>query len=94
MDSDEELFAGSFFRKLCSQPFASTLFRSAVPQADNPDDARARDIALFETVVTANSSDRGIHKNFKSRPFLTKVHFMDSQISTVHYLLSALYREI
>ena len=40
----------------------------------------------FETVVTADSSDQGkcFIIDIKSRCFLTKIHFMDSQINKVH----------
>ena len=40
----------------------------------------------FETVVTADSTDRGkcSIKNFKSRCFFSKSHFMDSQINNVY----------
>ena len=40
----------------------------------------------FETVVTADSTNRGkcFIKNFKSRCFFSKIHFMDSHINKVH----------
>ena len=62
------------------------VIRMDTAQADNPKDTRARDVTSFWNSCNGrfNWSRKMFHKNFKSRCFFSKIHFMDSQINKVH----------